>query len=335
MTVKIFSRELLKKEKPKVAFPRGLRMRDHVRETAGSNHVYEFIGTDSFGKEWNERRRYEINAGREEEPILYTPLYDTISDATLPKNVPVYRMGPAGVILEEIHEGGEVKFATISSSEFSVPIKHYGVGLEYSKDLVVYNELWNVPIVERQLGIAYNALLNHVHFSPILSASYTAANQTPANTSGSTTVEDFMLTLEDAIIASVNDQTNPRRGPFILLCATPNVFTIEKALTRVPQQGVSLQSSAIDQVRGVIAYDGWTGKRGHKSVTYPGVSSGKAYLISQQYRGEDFQSYMKQDLTQEGTEEDLSRFMTQVVYDTYFGVYANPLRAVEEITWPT
>lgn len=336
MTIAFYGKELLAKHRPKVVFPRDLRLQDHVREMRDNGQqVYEFVGTDTFGAEWYTRQRYEVDSGRQEEPILYLPIYEEIRDSSLPKNVGVQRLGPGGVVLEEIFEGGEVKFATIESSEFSVPIRHWGTGLEYSKDLVVFNELWRVPVIERAVGIAYNALLNHVHLSPILTATYGSANQSAAVTSGATTVEDFFLTVEAGITASKSDTTNPRRGPYILLINSAQQFTVEKALQQVPQQGAAQQSSALDMVRSVVAYDGWTGVRGNKTVTYPGVTSGKAYLISQQYRGQDFQSFMKQDLMEEGRDQDISRFLTQVVWDCYFGVYANPIASVEELTWPS
>lgn len=333
--MKFYSKDRLMKQREKVAFPKNFRLDQHVREMkAGKGIVYEFVGADTFSSEWNERRRYEVDAGRDQEPILYTAIYSEIRDANLPRSVPVYRIGPAGVVFEEVLEGGEVKFASVSSSEFSVRIRHYGQGLEYSKDLLVFNELWSIPIVERQAGIAYNALLNHIHFNPILTASYAAANQTAANTSGSTTVEDVLLTIEDAIVNSRTDASNPRRGPYAILCSSADELVIQKALTREVQQGLAQQSRAIDSVQSVIAYDGWTGTRGSVSTTYNGVSSGTAYLVNLGYRDQDFQSYMKQDLMQDGTDEDASRFMFQVVWDTYFGAYANPTAAVEEVTLP-
>lgn len=339
MTVKIYSKDLLARDKPRIAFPPGFRMGEHVREMdkRDSGHrVYEFIGTDNFGAEWQRRQRFEIDAGRVEEPILYTPLYDIVSDASLPKNVDVNTMGPGGVIFEEVFEGGEVKFSGVTSGQYTVPIRHWATGLEYSKDLVIYNELWNIPIMERAMGIAHNALLNHLHLYPIISYVYSAANQTAAVTTGATTTEDWLLTIEAAIVASRADTANPRRGPYILLINSADVFLVERALRIVPQQGTSIQAnSAIDAVRSVIAYDGWSGERQGKYVTYPGVSSGKAYLISQQYRGQDFRSFVKQALQNEGTQQDISRFLTQSVWDSYYGVYANPLRAVEEVTWPS
>jgi hypothetical protein len=338
MTIKFISRDQLAKTKPKVAFPAGLRLSDHVREIgqqANGHRIYEFMGTDSFGAEWTTRQRFEVNVGRDEEPILYTPIYDIVSDSSLPKNVTVNQMGPGGVVFEEVFEGGEVKFSSITSGEFSVGIRHWATGLEYSKDLVIYNETWNIALVERQMGIAHNALLNHLHFNPILTYAYGAANQTAANPSGENIVEDFMLTIQDAVSASRTDATNPRRGPYVLLVSSANIFTVEMALSRVPQTGTERRSSALDAITQVIAYDGWSGTRGSKTTSYAGVTAGKGYLISQQYRGQDMRSFVKQDLQNGGTEQDISRFLTQTVWDSYYGVYSNPLRSVQEITWPS
>lgn len=339
MTIKFLSRDVLAKSKPTAQFAPGTNLRDHVREISkqeNGHRVYEFIGTDSFGAEWQTRQRFEVDAGRDEEPILYAPIYDVVADASLPKNVSVNKIGPGGVIFEEVFEGGEVKFSSIGASEYTVPIRHWATGLEYSKDLVIYNELWNVPLVERQMGIAHNALLNHLHLNPIISYSYAASNQTAANTGGSTIEDDYILTLQDAITNSRTDTTNPRRGPYVLLTGSANAFLLERALTRVPQQGFTRQTpSLLESIRQVIIYDGWSGTRGAKTVTYSGVAANTAYLISQQYRGQDFRSFEKQALMNEGTEQDISRFLTQSVWDSYYGVYANPLRSVEEVTLPS
>lgn len=335
--MKIISRDLLTKNQPFRTFPQGFRLDQNVREIGKADRghrIYEFVGSDTFGAAWQERQRYEVDAGRDEEPLLYQAIYSEIRDPNLPKNVDINRIGPGGVVFEEVLEGGEVKFASVTSSDATVRIRHYGQGLEYSKDLVVFNELWSVPVVERQVGSAYNALLNHVHLSPILTFAYAAANQTAFNATGSTTVEDYLLTIEDAVTNSRTDTTNPRRGPYVLLCSSSDLFTIEKALTREVQQGLAQQSQTVrNAIRAVVAYDGWTGTRGALATTYAGVAAQKAYLVSLQYQGQDFQSYMKQDLMQDGEDIDASRFMTQIIWDCYFGVYANPERAVEEISF--
>lgn len=330
------SKAVLARDLPKIAFPKDLKLSDHLREMrsgqSGGGRVYEFIGSDSFSDEWTQRQQFEVDAGRDEEPILYTPIYDTVNDSNLPEIVNIYKLGPGGVVFEEVNEGGEVKFVSLGSSEESVRIRHYGAGLEYSKDLVVFNRLWDVAIVERQAGIAFNALLNHIHLNPYIAYSYTGANQTAFNSGGATDAEDILLTLEDAIVAAKADTSNPRRGPYDLLISSADVFRVEKALTRVQQQGFTQQSSAIGMIRNVIAYDGWTGIRGNKTTTYTGVSANTGYLIDTANRMFDAKSYMKQDLRLDGEDMDASRFLTSRVYDTYFGVYCNPLRSTEEVT---
>lgn len=340
---KIITKENLAKTPDRqVSFKPGTKLSEHFRVTEGGTSdnpqtIVEFIGTDDFKKAWYERQRFEIEAGREEEPQLWQPLYESVSSPDLPRNVPVEKLGPAGVIFDEIQEGGEVKFATVGQSAYSVPIKHYGVGVEYNKDLIIYNELWRLGIVERQAGIAFNALMNHLHLYPIISYSYAAANQTAANaTSSVTRAELWLYTLEDAITNSLTDSTNPRRGPYDLLVSSSDLIPLEYALKRRMQDGLDVQSSVISKIQNIIAYDGWTGTRGKASTTYTGVSSGTGYLISKQYRGQDFQSFEKQALQENRGNPDVSRFiLEQVVWDFYRGVYANPIASVEEITWPS
>ncbi len=336
--MRIITKELLQKQKEVARFAEGVDLSKLVRlhDEAGRT-VGEFIGAGNFASAFTTRQRYEVDAGRSEEPLLYQPLYNIVEDANLPEVISVYTLGPAGVVFEEVHEGGEVKFATVGEGSHSITIRQYGAAIEYSKKLFLFNQTWALSQIERQFGAAHNALLNHIHLAPILTATYAAANQTAANgTTGVPKEEVYLLTLEDAITNAVADTTNPRRGPYDLLVATGDLFMIERALQRRLQDGIDVQSSAVNKIRNVIAYDGWSGSRGKKSTTYAGVTKGKGYLISGQFRDADFQSYVKQGLQSQKGDGDLSRFIVeQVVYDSWFGVYANPTRAVEEITWPS
>lgn len=334
--VKFIAKELLQRRKDVAKFPAGLDFNKHIRISDGVQAVAEFITADTFAAEFYERQQYEVDAGRDEEPVLYGPIYNEIRNSSLPRHVNINVLGPAGVVFDEIKEGGEVKFITVGESTKSVTLQHWGVGLEYTKDLFIFNEQWSLPLIERQVGIAHNALLNHIHLNPIISYGYGAANQTPANTDGASVEENYVLTLENAITAAKTDTSNPRRGPYVLLISSSNMFMWERAFKRRLQDGIDEKSSAQEMIRSVIAYDGWTGTRGHKSTTYSGVTANKAYLISLQYQGIDFQSYVKQDLERQQGEADMSRFILgQDIWDTYRGVYANPLRSVEEITLPT
>ena len=326
-----------RKDLPYYQFAPGFDMAKSLREVNnGGQSVYEFIGSDDFGPDWYQRVRYEVDAGRQRVPTVYEPIYDIIVDSSLPETQLVKNWGPGGFVFEEVFEGGEVKFGHIVSAEAAVSQRQFGVGLEYTKKLVMFNQLWQIARIERAVGEAHNALLNHLHIFPITSFAYTAPNQTAAVTSGVTTTEDWFLTLEAAIVASQADTANPRMGPYVLLSHPAQSFMLQRAMSRVPQEGFRMDSNATEFISSVIGYSGWTGIRGKKTVTYPGITMGKGYLINTGYKSDDFQSLVKQPLESAQGNADVSRFiMDQIVWDVWLGIYANPVRAVQEITFPT
>ena len=327
---------------PQARLAENFDLSQHIRPVGTEGKIAEFVGTGDFGTAWWERTRYEVDAGRDEEPILYAPIYTITEDASLPRMVKIETLGPAGVVFEQVLEGGEVKFASVGSGSKSIEMVHYGVGLEYSEDVFVYNELFRVAAMERRFGNAHNALLNHIHFNPILTYVYGAANQTDGTALTNFKVaarieEKYARAVEAAMTNAIADTTNPRRGPYALLIGSGDALTMERALNRVPQQGFEQQTvSAINRIQSMIVYDGWTGTRGKKATSYAGVTSGKAYLIHIGNRMEDFQSLVKQALRMQTGNPDLARFiLAKTVWDSRFGAFADPLRAVEEITLPT
>lgn len=338
--LRVLSKETLAVKRETASFDEAVNLREQIRwsEQARTDmgdmaSVMEFIGTGDFASAWFERQRFNIDVGRDQEPTLYEPLYQIERSPDLPKLIQIYSLGPAGVIMDEIKEGGEVKFASMSESNKTAQVKHYGVGVEYSKDMEVFNELWRMATIERQVGIAHNALLNHVHLYPFISATYAAANQTAASATGDNLEEKTAKTLENAL---THAKAAKRRGPYYLMCASANRYMLERVLTPVPQQGFTLQSSALGEIRGLIIYDGWDGTRGAKTVSYTGVTSGTAYLINVGYADQDHLGFVKQDLMVEVGNPDVSRFVrAQNVWDTYFGAYCSPTASTEEITLPS
>ncbi len=333
--VNFITKEMLAKRRKQRGYKKGVNLLDHIRESSEPGAIAEFIGSGDFNAAFGTRQQYEVEAGRDLEPILYESFYNIVQDSSLPKIVNVNKLGPGGFVLEEIKPGGEVKFGTVGESSYSVRQIGYAVGLEYTKELVMFNEVWNMSIAERAVGIAYNALLNHIHINPILTASYGSANQTAADATGSTAMEKIVLTLDNAVSAAMSDTSNPRRGPYDLLIAPADYIRIKNAMNLTIQDGNGERYAGASMIQNVIAYDGWSGTRGKKSTTYAGVTAGKAYLISKQYVDEDFQSWVKQGLEDQMGGPDVSRLiMEQTVWDTWLGTYANPIAAVEEITLP-
>ena len=327
---------------PQILFPNGFKLKDHVKEVGALEQrmgvLGEFVSTNNFGVEWIQRQRYEVYAGRDMEPELWRAIYVETMDSTLPKIIPVHRIGPGGVVFEAITEGGEVKFVSVQSSDFTVTLVDYAAGLEYSKELVKYNQLWDVAIVERQAGIAHNALQNHIHFSPILNGSYSTSGgvgvrtETSASSIGSTLLEKYVSTIEDAV-----QQAKARdiRGPYQIVTGSLNALKAQKSLLITIQDGNPAQSPVVGMISGVIEYDGWSGTRGAKTTTYAGVADNVGYLVGLSDRSNDFRSYQNQGLDMmEGNPDVSRRIMAQIVWDLDRGVYCDTT-AVQKINWPT
>lgn len=326
--------------KPVWAFKPGVQLNGKFQYAGNDENarVTEFIGNGDFAQVFRERQDYEFWAGFEEVMELYRAIYNVTEDPNLDEFIRVNAMGPAGVVMNQILEGGEVEYLTVGESSFIAQILHYAVGVRYTKQMMVFNRTWELAEIEREVGKATRALLNHVHFNPILTHSYAAANQTAANTDGSTIQENYLLTLEDAITASKSRAAanNHRPGPYALIVASGNYFMWEKALTRVPQEGVELQGRVGSQVAALIEYDGWSSTMGNETTTYSGVSAGTSYLVSIPAARRYLRSYIKQGLMRNPGDPDNSRFIVgDDIWDTMFGVYASPAGCVEEITLPT
>lgn len=294
--------------------------------------VAEFLGTGDLTVNWTTRQAYEVYAGRDEEPLLYTGIYDIITDPNLPETLSVNRIGPGGVVLEQIEEGGEVKFASLEKSNFTVSQVQYAVGLQYTKNFMKYNRLWDAAMIERQVGIATNALLNHIHLYPIVSASLTGSAATAGSSVGSILLEKYLSTIEDAVTAL---KARKMRGPYAIITASGQFLKAANCLKLTLQDGGTARSEVISMIDSVIEYDGWTGTRGNKSTTYSGMTDGQARVVSLRDRVNDFRSYVSQDLMSTVGDQDASRFIEEeTIWDMYLGAYCDTA-PLQKITWPT
>lgn len=338
MTFRVISQSNASQPKPVWAFKEGVQLGNQFKYAGSDDNarVTEFIGNSDFAQAFRERQEYEFWAGLEEVVEVWRPLYNVIEDPNLPEFVNVNVMGPAGVVMNQILEGGEVQYLTVGETSFTAQILHYAVGARYTKQMMVFNRTWDLAEIEREVGRATRALLNHIHLNPIISAAYAGDNQTAANTDGSTIQENYLLTLEDAITASKADSTNYRAGPYALLVASGNRWMWTKALNNVMQEGVDLQGTVASEIAALVEYDGWSGTMGGLTTTYTGVTAGTSYLISLPAARRHLRSYIKQNLMRNPGDPDNSRFIVgDDIWDIMFGVYTSALGCVEEITLPT
>ncbi|NJJ37829.1 hypothetical protein [Paenibacillus apii] len=270
----------------------------------------------------------DVEIGREAVPVLYKPIYETITDPTFPQVLDAKWALYGTVIFSDHMEGEEVKFGALNAESGPVArILTQAAGFEITKEIQAFNSFYIVEIYNKAMGEAHNAKLNDMHFGPIIGYSYPkAANKTAFQGQSTDPLWVRMyLTLNQAV---VDAQTAKRPGS-VLLASSLDKANIEMAL----KGGYTINGTTYPAVTGistVIYYDGWTTTVGKKTYTYPGVAQGEAYLIRPR-RG--FKELIKQDLKIESNVADLSRLVdAQIVGYSFRGVYAAVEENVQKIT---
>lgn len=306
-------------------------VQDEMRDIILKKGVREMITTSQGSMALLEKVRVDVEFGLAEVPLVYGPIYETIP-GPFPGGVVQLNENTleARVVFLQHFEGGEVIFGSLAKgAPSSVPIATYAAGFEWTEDMLEFDKTWDITLNNRAFGRAYNYLLNHLHISPILSFSYSAPNQTPADATGSTLQQKTLLTFQGAYTESV--LATKQRTPTVVLANEANRFQIEDALLTPVRdsQGNPLARVPVDTI---IYYNGATVNNGVKNYVYPGVTAGKAYFIFPKQR---FKELVHHDLRIDIGPPDISRLVEgQQVARTRRGLYADIANSVEEITLP-
>jgi hypothetical protein len=320
---------------------------DQINEKGGLNYfpfqapkgdkpiVREMLDTAQGQMALLEKVRIDVAFGLADIPLLYGPLYQRISPAGgFPGGM--YQIDEytltANVIFLQKFEGGEVQFGTLAKGSPSVgTIKTYAAGFEWTEDMIEFDRTWSIEENNRAFGRAYNALLNHLHLSPIIGGTYTGGNATAANATGTTLSEKVNLTLQAAYSATVVPSSGPRRTGTVLLASETDRFKIEQALlTPVNDaQGNPLPNVPINTI---IYYDGESITVGSDVYSYPGVTQGTAFLIFPQRK---LKELVHHDLRIDIGAPDISRLVEgQQVGRSRRDIFANLQESVQKITLP-
>lgn len=277
----------------------------------------------------------DLELGRESVPLLYKPIYRPMEDPNFSNPVDVKGFAYATVVFLETMEGETVKMGSYTvGDKAACPIVTYSGGLEWTEDMVEYNQTWAMSEASRSMGEAYNMKLNHIHFAPILEFNYAAKNKTGAvNNPQHDYIVNLRNTIKAGLVHASQDKitgTKSKRNPTILLAHSSKRWDIEECLQRMTINGTI--HPAISQISTLIFYDGDSITVGGKTYTYPGVDPDKAYLIDgQKY----FRELVKHDLRVDATGADLKKLVANaIVGRSRRGVYAAPANAVEELTLP-
>lgn len=297
-----------------------------IEELQFTQPIGEMLTSSDISEGFLKKAVVDVELGREDVPLLYKSIYRTKENKDYPKKFdPVHAQRGRVVFLERM-ELEEVKFGDFDAeTKGSVELKNFAAGFEYTNEMEIFNEMDVLEEMQRSMGQAYNALLNHLHLSPIINFAYTAANKTAADGDANKSIA-LKNTLRNAVQATIL----AKRPGTILLANELDRFKIEDAM-----QTEIIDSNTVHGVSGiseVIFYNGWEETVGKKSYSYPGVPQGKAYLIRPK---KSLLEYIKQDMQIDVGNADVSRLVeAQIVGHAWRGIYAAIEENVQEITLP-
>ena len=267
----------------------------------------------------------DVEMGREQVATLYEPIYDTINDPNLPEILDAKWAMHGNCVFLEHFEGSEVKFGSISAEEGpTARIKTYTTGFEITKKMVDFNETFKFEMLNNEMGVAYNALLNHLHLGPIITYKYKTDNKTAFQGSKE---EDRWLGIYKSLKQGLIDSRAAKRPGTVLIANSADELDIAQAL-RGGQVGGTIYP-ALSGISDIIYYDGWETMVGNKEYSYEGQKPGVVHLVRPK-RG--FKELVKRDLTIDRGNADISRLIEeQTVGYSYRGVFAAVEENVQEI----
>lgn len=269
-----------------------------------------------------------MSAGQAEYPTIYQHIYDKIVNANFTETVDVADFIGMKAAFGVVQGGESVPLAKYKVEKTNaVKFLTYALGYSISEIWLDYNQFWKIEQANKAVGIAYNAALDHLYLSPIISSSYTGKAITNKE-SGS-----GLAAVHKTLYKALKDVTK-RRGkdgyilrPTIALCNSSTAIDVENAVKGLLQEGSQL--GALGQIKTVLSYDGWQGNVGNIEYNYPAPEDGEVYLI-QPKKG--FKELVRKELVrmqQKGNVLDLSAY--DVAYHFQRAVIADVANSVHKV----
>lgn len=292
----------------------------------------EMIGTDAgAAKELLEKVTYDVYSGRQRVPLVYTDIFNKMSDANLPKTLTIAELGSVeGAFLQHV-EGGEVIFGSVKpGQEAVVQVNVWTLGFQFTKEFVRFNQTWRVTEVAEAFGEAYNKLLNHLHLGPITtSAAFaTTGGDLLAQKNAQKAGTPQLVAFDTSIAKTFKNALKVLPKGTRVLC---NSFDTETILNSIKGDFVPVTNGAISTTptrlnrafseASFTEYDGTEARIGGKTYAYQGVAAGTCYLLVP--KSKNWRELEKQDLEVNSGDADVSRLvLEQQVGETWRGVYA-------------
>ena len=243
----------------------------------------------------------DISSEQATKPPLYTEIYEEIKNRSFPASIEVKDVLGLTAAFGIVSDGEAVPLADFKvESMGSAHFKTYATGYSITEEWVEFNQFWKIEMANKALGEAHNAILDHIHLSPI----FTTKLEKEAKTDkweGKTEEEkksSALTKIYNSLRAGIQDALKRRtaRGyifkPSVLICNSATSLDVESAIKGETEKGKTFGS--IGMIDKIIVYDGWSGKVNGVDYNFAGPQNNEVYLVEPK-RG--FKALVKKDIT--------------------------------------
>ncbi len=274
----------------------------------------------------------DISSEMQAKPPLYKEIYEEIKDSSFPASLEVKDVIGMQSAFGIVGDGEAVPLAEFKVEDMgTVRFKTYATGYSITEEWVAFNQFWKIEMANKMVGQAHNAILDHIHFAPIISATYDAKAKTAKQTvTGGTALQNVYESIRKGLKDAMGRRT--ARGdilrPSVVLCNSATAMDIQSAVKGETEKGKML--GTLGMIEKIIAYDGWQGKVNGVEYKFDAPKNNVIYLIEPK-RG--FKALVKKEVTRVEQKGNILRLGNLDVVEFFMRAFvADVANSVHEVT---
>ncbi len=281
----------------------GLKLTGNKSKRVFTNEMFETLAKKPKGemgvaelKTIIQQAIIDISAEEANHPPLYKEIYEEIKDSSFPQSLEVKDIIGLQTAFGIVGDGEAVPLSDFRCEDLgTVHFKTMATGYSVTEEWVAFNQAWKVENANKAIGQAHNAILDHIHLSPIISATYDASCETKKVTVKDGTPLQIVYHSLRAGLKDAMARRN-RKGyifkPSIALCNSATALDVMCAIKGETEKGKTLGS--LGMIDKVVVYDGWAGEVNGVKYEFSSPKTNEVFLIEPK---KTFKALVKKDLT--------------------------------------
>ena len=268
-----------------------------------TNEMFASLAKKPYGemraselKELIQQAIIDISSEEASHPPLYKEVYEEIVDSSFPQSLEVKDIVGLQTAFGIVGDGEAVPLADFRCEDLgTVQFKTMATGYSVTEEWVAFNHAWKIEQANKALGLAHSAILDHIHLSPIIKATYDAKSETKkVAVKDGTPLQIVYHSLRQGLKDAMSRRN--RRGyifkPTVALCNSSTALDVMSAIKGETEKGKTL--GAIGIIDKVIVYDGWAGEVNGLKYEFASPKDNEVFLIEPK---KSFKALVKKELT--------------------------------------